>query len=208
MLKEIADLSENASLTGSLSGGASHTARRFNSCLRQLRTMGAVPDGMFDEIPEETAQFAQIGVDARLLASYIRDQGHENDEGRRRHKHEDANILVRLAPFVRGEDLAKMIRQKLADGLSVDEHTLVSLAPFMPGELLSELVQASLAKHSAPAAPREPEAPTPSAPAPSATTTLAVPVEESREELIERISQPGLSHHERHELALRIAELS
>jgi len=57
MLREIADLAENASLTGSLSSGASKAVQRYNAILRQLVESGTVAKGIFDELNVETTDY-------------------------------------------------------------------------------------------------------------------------------------------------------
>ena len=214
MLREIGGLAEHASLSGGLSGGEPQAAKRYNSCLRQLITLNAVPAGLFEELDEESAKYGSIGVDARLLASYLRSENESDEEpGRRRKRHQDSNILLRLAPFVRGEDLAELVQKQMREGADFDEDVLASLAPFMPGELLAELVHEVITKKSksAPSAARPPEPPAepeaPTEPVQFHATPSLPERRETQEELIAQLRDPNISAEERHEIALRIAGL-
>lgn len=207
MLREIAELAEHASLTGSLEGGVASATRRYNSCLRQLRTAGIVPDGLFEELDEATTTYGRLGVDARLLASTVGEPDHRH--GRRHRGGEESSVLMRLAPFVSQEDLAKLVRRQLDNDGAIDLNSLTHLAPFLDQATLGMLLEAGMEPRSQPTPPAPPEpAPQPTvnvmriespSPAPPATP------QETLDDLIIRLSQPHLTAHERLEIAKRIA---
>jgi hypothetical protein len=193
MLREIADLAENASLTGGLSTGASRAVNRYNAVLRQLVESGSVPKGIFEELSPETTDFGQLGVDARLLASYLKGQG-ESGNGT-----SDASMLIRLAPFVRGEDLAALVKEHIAKGVHVSGHVITALAPFLGSDMLGDLVREHLiTPGDQPAAPAPPAPP--SSPSPAHGQTM--------EDLLTELRKPELSREDRERIAQRIAELS
>ena len=192
MLREIADLAENASLTGGLSGGAPRAAQRYNAVLNQLVQSGSVPKGIFEEINVETAEFGQLGVDARLLGSYLK--GQEGDNGSSRG---EASVLVRLAPFIRGEDLGALVRQQLANGVNINSHVITALAPFLGSDQLGQLVREHMIADHAEHTAQSPTAPV--------STRLEG---ETLEELAEKIRRPEISREERDRIAARLAELA
>lgn len=195
MLREIADLAENASLTGALSGGAHRAVQRYNAVLRQLVEMGATPAGIFEELNVETTDFGQLGVDARLLGSSLKGKESENGGSQG-----DSSVLVRLAPFIRGEDLAVLIKQHLANGAHISARVITALAPFMRSEDLGELVREHLmAETQSPSSPPSP--PTPPPPPSS-------PEKETLEDLARQLSSPELSREDRARIAARLAELA
>lgn len=188
MLREIGELAEHASLTGGMASGAPRAIQRYNAILRQLVESGAVAQGLFEELNPETTDFGQLAVDARLLASFLNGKGKRGDS-------EDSSVLVRLAPFVRGEDLAMLVKEHLSKGSPLDSGVITALAPFLPQEMLGSIVRDQMVNHTPPPTPPTPEAP-PRSPEP----TLA--------ELAERLSRPELSTEERREIAAKLAELS
>jgi len=137
LLHEIAQLCEHATLTGSLSGGAPRAIARFNTILAQLTESGAVPENLFSPLSPE-ADYGEVGVEARMLASYIREGEKERDRQRDVH---DPGILVRLAPFVDSKDLSSLIREQMQQGVHLDMHILTSIAPFLGKEDLGMLLR-------------------------------------------------------------------
>ena len=186
VLKEIADLCEHASLTGTMAGGERRVAQRYNAILGQLTEAGTVPAGMFAALPDGVA-YGEIGVEARMLAAYLRKERRRNGDG-------DPSVLMRLAPFVSAEDLAALVREQLQSGTQVDMHMLTHLAPFLNKEdvgslLLAHLRESRTAKPSAPEAPSTPAAPqAPVAPAQvEAPPAPAAPQEDRVSVLLERL---------------------
>jgi hypothetical protein len=188
MLREIGELAEHASLTGGMASGAPRAIQRYNAILRQLVEQGAIGRGIFEELNPETTDFGQLAVDARLLASYLNGKAKSADSG-------DSSVLVRLAPFVRGEDLALLVKEHLSKGAPLDPGIITSLAPFLPQEMLGTIVREQMVHTGpAPAASAAPQ------PAPRAEPTLA--------ELAEKLGRPELSGEERREIAAKLAELA
>ena len=206
VLREIADLCENASLAGSYSGGAGRVVLRYNTILADLRESGLVKAGMFDPLPE-SAGFGEIGVEARMLAAFVRKDRKKIGNG-------DPGILMRLAPFISSEDLSALVRKQIEAGAQIDMHMLTHLAPFMGKEELGYLLRDHLSAKPAPPAPPEPApAPQPAAtPAPVAEVQPPVapawPQEDRVTMLLERLKDPRLSDEERTELVDRIRVLT
>lgn len=205
MVREIAELAENASLTGALPGGAPAAIKRYNACIERLIDLGVLPDGFFKNLDPATTSYDELGVEARLLASYIRD-AQKGNGGR----DPEMGIILRLAPFVDRSDLSTLIRDSMAKGVEIDSHTLSNLAPFMDRGFLGELIRNSLRKSKEPekASPQ----PSPAQPNPS-TEIVAVPEPEkprfdSVDDLIAELSRPGLTPEERKEIAMRLARAS
>lgn len=195
MLREIADMAENATLTGGLSGGAPRAVQRYNAILRQLTAADSVPTGMFDELNMETTDFSQLAVDARLLASYLKGQG-ENNGG-------DASMLIRLAPFVNREDLEKLVRDQVSAGVQISSSVITALAPFLSADHLGRLIRENLGTAGAGSnvgPSSTPPTPTPPTPEPPRQETLA--------ELAEMLSRPELSREERARIAAKLSEMS
>jgi hypothetical protein len=72
LLKDIAELAQNASLTGSLQGGARTAARRYNQVVARLEQLGVASPGLFAPLAENVS-FDEIGVEATLLAGYLKE---------------------------------------------------------------------------------------------------------------------------------------
>lgn len=170
LLREIADLCEHASLTGSLEGGSQRVAKRYNSILSQLEQQGDLPDGLFDPLGEHVS-YGEIGVEARMLHAFV-----AKGKDKRKPKDEpDLDILVRLAPFVKREDMGELIRSHVGSG-EVSLDLLVRLAPFIPSEDVHRIVQENLRAHIQPPTPPEPPVPpTPPEP-PRPPETNVVPI--------------------------------
>ncbi|MBC8064032.1 MAG: hypothetical protein H7Y17_04330 [Chlorobia bacterium] len=200
LLREIAEICEHATLMGSLDGGATRTVLRYNATLARLLQLEVVQDGFFQPLPE-TAGFGEIGVESRMLASFVPGQGHRPD------RHREPSLLMRLAPFVESKDLGLMVREQLKAGINIDMEQLTQLAPFLDQEMLGELVRKSLTGEAVaptePIAPVEPVAPV--APVAPAKVWVEKPVEApSLDELLERLKQPHLSTEERDQVLEQI----
>ncbi len=158
LLRELAELAEHASLTGSMSGGQATAVRRYNQALAVLVDDDVVPEGVFNKLPESTT-FDELAVECKLLLASIKGEededrprfrdrgvgGHGRRRGHGRGRGDfDYHVLMGLAPFTRGEDLAKLVESEIKNGARIPGHVLVALAPFLPGEMITKLVQARL----------------------------------------------------------------
>ncbi|AIE87111.1 hypothetical protein [Fimbriimonas ginsengisoli] len=212
LLREIADLCEHASLTGSLQGGAGRVAQRYNAVLARFTESGVVPRDMFSYL-SETAEYGEIGVEARMLSSYLR----KDEAGTRRRMRDgegDHAAFVRLAPFISREDLASLVRQQVEGGTRIDMGMLTQLAPFLGQEDLGQLLREHLRTPTPPEREQAPEPP-PTPPAPPApgrqewptiqfNEAPQPPAEEKLSSLLERLKDPRLSEEERSNLVERI----
>jgi hypothetical protein len=205
LLNEIAEMCENASLTGSLSGGANRTAQRYNTVLKHLIGGGSVPEGLFSPIPEN-AEFGEIGVEARMLAGYFPSN---KEKHRSREEDGDRNILIRLAPFVGKEELGLLIREQAGKGQPLDMKTISNLAPFLGQEILGQLIRTHLNSE----APKPADAPTPKPAAPAPAPAAEKPdyrletvstEKQSVNDLLNLLKSPYLSDEERNELVEKI----
>ena len=225
LLGEIADMCEHATLTGSLEGGEPRTAQRYNALLKRLTESQLVPSGLFSSLPDNS-RFGEIGVEAKMLASYLPSNKHKERGG----DNSDRNIIIRLAPFVHKEELAMLIRDHASKGGGLDVNTLSSLAPFLGSDMLSELLRDHLAKTTsevkvtAPQPPAPPTPPTPPAnpssswPSQASSMSLAIPTNdllesvgdqsETLEDLLALLKSPYLSDEERSNAVERLRLLS
>jgi len=217
MLNDMASMCEESSLTGSLASGAGRTALRYNAVLARLVELDAVSSALFPPLSEK-ADFGEIGVDARMLASFLKDQ--YGKKGRRRRDEDgedtdglDRSIVLRLAPFVSSEDLGELVREQMRQGSSFDMDTLPALAPFLKQELLGQLLRENLRKvHSLgpstepeqPAAPAAAPAPAPQPPSREIVSAEA-PLDKI-DDLVELLKNPHLSSDERSDLHARIRD--
>jgi hypothetical protein len=219
LLNEIAEMCEEASLTGSLSGGNRRTALRYNALLDRLIQVDAVPAATFAPLPED-APFAEIGVEARMLSAFIKRNKLEEGGG-----HEQG-ILLRLAPFVDKSDLSQLIHDQIHQGLTIDLDGLTRLAPFLDKSMLGDLIRGRMREspkpktaEEVPSAAERVSEPARTATAP-ATAKPAVPAEppissardlvttNSREEevgvLVDLLKIPHLTSEERSDLLERL----
>lgn len=148
LLRELAELAEHASLTGAMSGGEKSAVRRYNQALATLQDEGVVPRGLFAELPADT-QYGELAVECKLLLASIKGDDDESDwksKGKRKRRGGDFDyhVLMGLAPFTRGEDLAKLVEGEIKKGARIPGHVLVALAPFLPGDMITKLVQVRL----------------------------------------------------------------
>jgi hypothetical protein len=142
MLGELADLAENATLTGAMAGGAPRAVARYNEILKALLEEGVVPGGMFSPLPAD-AGYGDLAVDGRLLRAYIKEgNGHGHGhrmfgEGLGAEKH----LILRLAPFAKSSDLRELVDSYLAKGSPVDAELIEALAPFLDSDHLGILIR-------------------------------------------------------------------
>jgi hypothetical protein len=201
MLRELAELAHEASLTGALSGGEGRAVRRYNQLISQLSEQGDLPAGLFAPLADDET-FAAIALEARLAASSF------DKQDRPHHADGDLNMITRLAPFVSSDDLRDLIKSANEDALGPD--FLTSVAPFLDREALSELVKAHLVRATdavaPPVPPVPPVAPEPPIPEPSVTAFATDQSARNVARLVSRLSEAGLSEEQRQQILRQIAE--
>jgi hypothetical protein len=206
VLEELTELAEGASLTGMLNGGQGRAVARYNSIAARLVELGVVQRSLYQPLPAD-AGYADVGIEARLLAAHLKPVKEKD-----KHRSEESNILMRLAPFVESADLGELVREQMRQGNNLDLNQLTSLAPFLDSTILGELLRTQMSspgrssqpsEHAAPPAPEAPVAPTtPSAP--SSHLPVAGEQEPKPEDLLELLKNPHLSDGERQELVQRL----
>ncbi|RYG43024.1 hypothetical protein EON79_17780, partial [bacterium] len=197
LLREIAEIANHASLTGSLAGGERRAAARYNSTLNRLLELGAVGPGLFEPLPDDS-NYGEIGIEARMLASSV-DKPKEEFRPDMGH---DPGILLRLAPFVDRKDLADMVRDQLRQAGSIDMETIAHLGPFLDREVIGDLLRGRFGPKP-PNPPAPPVPPVPPVPAPAATPVAGRGSDPEQEpafnaaEVIAKLKNPSLSPEER-----------
>ncbi len=121
LLKDIGDLAQHASLTGSLQGGAATAVRRYNAVVRRLTELGAISPGLFSPISDESS-FDELGVEATLLSGYLKeDEPPANERGGNKSGNNSAPFINIVGPLGSMEgmdqlkDLGKVIRDSLPE---------------------------------------------------------------------------------------------
>ena len=153
LLAELAEMAEHASMTRSLRGGEKSAAQAYNRVLATLDASGHAPQGMFEPLATEGAEYGEIGVQCRLLLSVLR------DDARPGKGEESLGAVIALAPFLDSADLAQMVRERMGSGIGMPDGFLVALAPFLDSSMLGDLVRRNM--KAPPAPPSPPEAPEP-----------------------------------------------
>ena len=209
VLAELAELAEHASLTRGLRGGEKSAAQAYNRVLATFIATERFPEGMFEPIEPETADFGQLGVQCRLLSAAMGAKAEA-------HPGESLGSIVGLAPFLDAKDLAELVRERIDGDVRVPESMLTALAPFLDSETLGSLIRR---RPRPPVPPQPPTAPAhtsaPRTPAPPAEPTItdrtlafvdAPP--ENLETLASELRRPDLTPAERQRIATRLAELA
>ena len=199
LVRELATLAEEADLTGRSSDGAPHAIRKYNQVLARLSELELVPSTLF--APLDAADgFGVLAVEAKLLMAALAQEPAAPTEARAQ---VDPSLLVRLAPFVKGEDLANLVRECTAQSVVISDHIITSIAPFLDSDSLGKLVRDQLIGNRAkPPVPPAPPAP----PAPPEVTIARYG--ESVHEIVLRLAEPSISDQERQTLAARLYELT
>lgn len=205
VLAELAEMTEHASLTHSLRGGEKSAVQAYNRVLSTLGAAGHVPQGMFEPLAAEGAEYGEIGVQCRLLMAVT---------GKKKPKAKDdesMGAVIALAPFLDSNDLAQMVRERMGSLDGMPDGFLVALAPFLDSSMLGDLVRRNMKVPPAPpTAPVPPVAPTPSieaAPsAPDFRPVVHAPT--TLESLADELRRPDLTMEERQRIATQLAELS
>jgi len=116
LLARIAELAEQASLTGGLEQGATTSVQHYNAALQRLQQLGVVPSDLFAPLAADSS-FDAVGVASALLASYLdNDEGGTNGSGAsNRHGH-NYNVVRNVGSDLSGaelRDLRDLLRQYL-----------------------------------------------------------------------------------------------
>lgn len=82
MLRATVRMAKDASMTGSLEEGRRSSVTHYNSAVRHLEGLSAIPQGLFLPLAED-AKFDEVGVAAQQLSSYLEDDDGEGTEGTR-----------------------------------------------------------------------------------------------------------------------------
>ncbi len=124
LLKDIAELAQNASLTGSLQGGARTAVRRYNQVVLRLEQLGLASPGLFAPLPDDVS-FDEIGVEATLLAGYLKEDEAPTGAGHPSHgSHNQSAPFINIVGPLGGmeglndlKDLGRVIRESLPEWL-------------------------------------------------------------------------------------------
>jgi hypothetical protein len=145
LLREIADLAQHSSLTGSLQNGAPSAVRRYNAVLSQLEQQGMVPDGLFQPLADGTG-FDELGVESALLAGYLKEFTEDTPKPTpSNHNSPVFNIGMNgLKDLEALRDLGKVIREQfgnLAGGQAQSEPEAEASGPATLSEVESRLAE-------------------------------------------------------------------
>ena len=161
LVSKIAELAEHVEQTGSFTDGALNSVKRYNVVVERLEIIEAVPAGMFPKLEENTS-FGQLGAEATLLASYLKDMVDEDAEQASppSSKGPDLGPLVALAPFLGSRELSQLVRERFPKAKLAGEEdeevtgysgpnlkTIVSLAPHMKSSDLADVLRTYIAAH-------------------------------------------------------------
>jgi hypothetical protein len=208
VLRELSDLAEHSSLTGSLSGGATQAVSRYNSMLSRVIELGAASGAVFQSLPS-TAGYGELGVEARLLSAHL-DEEDDAHCGHRKHGKADGGLMMRLAPFLDPEDLGALVREQISQHSSLGLEQLAQLAPFLDRTMLGELMRKEMQKKQPEPSPEPTPAPqpTPSPQPQAAPTNLPSAAEQppKPEDLLALLKNPHLTENERSELIQKLTE--
>jgi len=205
LLSELAEVAQEASLTGFFQGGEQRVSQRYNQVIANLVEQGLLPDGMFSPLGAGDS-FGVIAMEARLAASFLKKKKRGTPEGDM-----DLDVITRLAPFVHSDDLRDLIKSTTSEAFTPD--FLTNIAPFLDRDSISEMLRAHLGRaiSKPPSAPAPPEPPAaaevPEAPPEPAVTAFAS--EQSARNvarLVSRLSEAGLSEADRQSILRQIAE--
>lgn len=115
LLRSISQLSEHASLTGALKHGAADAVIAYNRVLARIEELDIAPAGFFAPLPEDV-NFDRLGVNARLLSDYIKEDDYIPGVHGAHAGH--PNVVIGSLAGIDGlgelKDIGKMVRTKLA----------------------------------------------------------------------------------------------
>lgn len=236
LLRQTARVAREASLTGSLEGGARIAARQYNHILEHLQRSGQVPEDLFPRLDENDANIDEVGMVATQLDGYLDDEDGapepEHDDLRAaaksaKHaaKRHDLGFLVGLAPFVPKEQLGELVRAHMVGRDDIDPGLLVALAPFLEGDELGRIIRENLSgwlrakgtpepeeghSEGAPHPPMPPHAPHPPTP-PAPPFVPSPPVSEigaQLQELSDQLRRGDLTNEQRAAVAEQLSRLA
>lgn len=155
LLRQTAKVAREASLTGSLEGGARIAARQYNQILQHLERSREVPEDLFPQLDEDETNIDEVGMVATQLEGYLDDDEDgapqpEQDmraaakSAKHAAKKHDLGFLVGLAPFVPKEQLGELVRAHMLGRDDIDPGLLVALAPFLEGDELGRIIRENL----------------------------------------------------------------
>jgi len=141
MLKELAELSQHASLTGSLRDGAAAAVRRYNAAIERLNEID-VPTTGFTPLPAG-AGYDELAVESASLAGYLQEE--ENGAGGScGGKSRGMKLVVGLAPFIDQDALVDLVKANTSPDDQLDPGLIIALAPFLPRHEISRLVRENM----------------------------------------------------------------
>jgi hypothetical protein len=125
LLRQIARLAKEASLTGGLEKGARTSVQQYNRAVHVLEQhLEAIPDGFFPPLAED-ASMEEVGVAAFQLAGYLEEDG-EDSRSEERHRgshghhgsHNSVNIKIgELKDLADLKNLGQLVRDHLPEWL-------------------------------------------------------------------------------------------
>ena len=155
LLDNLKEIAGEASLTGSLSGGARTAVQQYNAIVRRMEQIGEVPAQYFPALAED-AKFDEVGVVASQLAAYIEIE--EEPEAQPLHHQEGPKInfeingpVTALGDLDKLKELGEVIRQHLPGWMKTQQPTETP-----PPAGASDTVE-----NAAPSAPAPPQPPQP-----------------------------------------------
>jgi hypothetical protein len=119
MLSSIAEIAEQASLTGSLEKGVDVSLQQYNASLQLLEQWGAIPVGFFPSLAADSS-FDAVGVASTQLASYLGiGDGETADQGLHgsRYQHNGPKYQINNEAQFSAEEYT-LLRQLLSQYLS------------------------------------------------------------------------------------------
>ena len=204
LLHETKKIAENASLTGSLNGGAKIAVRQYNAIRNHLQDMGVIPDELFQELDEDDTNFDELGVTVAMLDGYLEED--EDDSGGDPESEDSERRSGRRNP--RGAEHHNW-RQWASSWGGIDPDEIKELKELgkmirkMPGFMAGF----PFSKPNFPEPPQPPEPPEPPKPFADMFRNQEG-VETELRNIAEQLQREDLGYDERMELTRRIVELT
>ena len=112
LLDSLIQMAEDETMTGALSSGAETAVRRYNAIVSTLQDEDVIPDGLFEGLPRD-ASFGSLGVEAKLLRSFLDDGESTGGPAAPGKDRANLNLLPALAPFLDQNDVGKLLRSQI-----------------------------------------------------------------------------------------------